>query len=39
MLFAMFAEDIGILPTDIFTRMLEASTKRPGDFGVCSGYV
>jgi len=32
MLFCMFAEDIGILPTDIFTRMLEASTKRPADF-------
>ena len=32
MLFAMFAEDIGILPKDIFTRMLEASSQRPADF-------
>ena len=34
MLFCMFAEDIGILPKDIFTRMLEASEKLPADFEV-----
>jgi len=32
LLFSMFVEDIGLLPTGIFTRILENSTKRPDQF-------
>lgn len=32
LLFSMFAEDIGILPGHLFTRMLEACTKDPSRF-------
>lgn len=32
LLFSMFAEDIGILPGHLFTRMLEACTKEPARF-------
>lgn len=32
LLFSMFAEDIGILPGQLFTRMLEACTKEPSRF-------
>ena len=31
-LFCMFAEDIGILPVGLFTRLLESSGKSPGIF-------
>ena len=32
LVFCMFAEDIGLLPDNMFTRMLEHARKRPGDF-------
>jgi type II restriction/modification system DNA methylase subunit YeeA len=32
LLFSMFAEDIGLLPAGIFTRILENSAKRPDQF-------
>ena len=32
LVFCMFAEDVGLLPDDMFTRMLEHSHRRPGDF-------
>ena len=32
LVFCMFAEDIGLLPDDMFTRMLEEARRRPGDF-------
>lgn len=31
-LFCLFAEDIGILPKKLFTRLLEAASKRPDRF-------
>ena len=34
MVFCMFAEDIGLLPDNMFTRMLEQARKRPEDFAV-----
>ena len=32
LVFCMFAEDIGLLPRDLFTRMLEQAVKRPDNF-------
>ena len=32
LVFCMFAEDIGLLPNDMFTRMLEQGRQRPDDF-------
>lgn len=32
MVFCMFAEDVKLLPDNIFTKMLERSVNRPGDF-------
>ena len=32
LVFCMFAEDVGLLPDDIFTRMLEHARRRPNDF-------
>ena len=32
MLFCMFAEHINILPSGLFTRLLEAASRRPQDF-------
>ncbi len=32
LVFCMFAEDVGLLPDDMFTRMLEHSRRRPEDF-------
>jgi len=32
LLFSMFAEDIGLLPSGLFTRILETSAKRPDQF-------
>ena len=34
LVFCMFAEDVGLLPNDMFTRMLEHSRTRPEDFSV-----
>ena len=34
LVFCMFAEDIGLLPDNMFTRMLEQARKRPEDFAV-----
>ena len=32
LVFCMFAEDVGLLPNDMFTRMLEHARRRPQDF-------
>ena len=32
LVFCMFAEDVGLLPDDMFTRMLDQSRRRPDDF-------
>ena len=32
LVFCMFAEDMGLLPADMFTRMLEHARRRPDDF-------
>ena len=32
LVFCMFAEDVGLLANNMFTRMLEHARKRPGDF-------
>ena len=32
LVFCMFAEDVGLLPDSMFTRMLEHARKRPEDF-------
>ena len=32
LVFCMFAEDVGLLPNDMFTRMLEQAHKRPEEF-------
>ena len=32
LVFCMFAEDVGLLPNDMFTRMLEHARRRPEDF-------
>ena len=32
LVFCMFAEDVNLLPDDMFTRMLEHARKRPEDF-------
>ena len=32
LVFCMFAEDVGLLPGDIFTRMLEQARLRPAEF-------
>ncbi len=34
LVFCMFAEDVGLLPDNMFTRMLEQARKRPEDFAV-----
>ncbi len=34
LVFCMFAEDVGLLPCNMFTRMLEQARKRPEDFAV-----
>ena len=35
LVFCMFAEDVGLLPDNMFTRMLGHARKRPGEFAVC----
>ena len=46
LVFCMFAEDVGLLPNNLFTRMLGEAHKQPGDFvelarqlfgGMCKG--
>ena len=32
LVFCMFAEDVGLLPNDMFTRMLQHARRRPEDF-------
>ena len=32
LVFCMFAEDVGLLPNGMFTRMLEHARQRPGEF-------
>ena len=32
LVFCMFAEDVGLLPDNLFTRMLEHARRQPGDF-------
>ena len=32
LVFCMFAEDVGLLPNEMFTRMLEHAQRRPHDF-------
>ena len=32
LVFCMFAEDVGLLPDQMFTRMLEQARKKPADF-------
>ena len=32
LVFCMFAEDVGLLPDNMFTRMLNHARRRPGDF-------
>ena len=32
LVFCMFAEDVGLLPNDMFTRMLEQARRRPDEF-------
>ena len=32
LVFCMFAEDVGLLPADMFTRMLQQARKQPGEF-------
>ena len=32
LVFCMFAEDVGLLPNGMFTRMLEHARRRPGEF-------
>lgn len=32
LIFCMFAEDVGLLPENIFTKMLEVSRRNPADF-------
>ena len=32
LVFCMFAEDVGLLPNNLFTRMLEQAVRRPPDF-------
>ena len=34
LVFCMFAEDVGLLPGNLFTRMLEHARKRPQDFAI-----
>ena len=34
LVFCMFAEDVGLLPNDMFTRMLEHARTHPEDFAV-----
>ena len=37
LVFCMFAEDVGLLPDNMFTRMLEHARRRPEDFTALAG--
>lgn len=37
MVFCMFAEDVGLLPNDMFTRMLQQAKKHPSAFSELAG--
>ncbi len=37
LVFCMFAEDAGLLPNDMFTRMLKQARRKPGDFSALAG--
>ena len=37
LVFCMFAEDVGLLPGNMFTRMLEHAQQRPEEFTVLAG--
>ncbi len=37
MVFCMFAEDVGLLPHDMFTRMLRAAQQQPSAFAALAG--
>ena len=37
LVFCMFAEDVGLLPNEMFTRMLEHARRHPQDFAAMAG--
>ena len=37
LVFCMFAEDAGLLPNDMFTRMLKQARRKPGEFSELAG--
>ena len=39
LVFCMFAEDVGLLPNHMFTRMLEQARPAPGEFVQLAGYL
>ena len=39
LVFCMFAEDVGLLPNKMFTRMLEASMRKPDEFEIHAGQL
>ncbi len=39
MVFCMFAEDVGLLPDDLFTRLLEAAKAKPAQFEALAGQL
>ena len=39
LVFCMFAEDVGLLPDAMFTRMLEQARRQPGEFGALASYL
>ena len=39
LVFCMFAEDVGLLPDNMFTRMLEQARRRPASFATMAGVL
>ena len=39
LVFCMFAEDVGLLPDDMFTKMLEQARRRPASFAAMAGVL
>ena len=39
LVFCMFAEDVGLLPGSMFTKMLEQARRRPADFATMAGVL
>ena len=39
LVFCMFAEDVGLLPDDMFTKMLEQARRRPAGFAAMAGVL